>query len=155
MGIVNFFKKIIRKSKPEKKKSKKVAKPSSKVLSKKPVKKVTKKIKKIAKKKIIKKNKASGGRVARPVKIVQEKFKEKEIGIITHYFNKISVGIIKLKAPLSIGDKIHIKGAHDDFTQNIDSMQLDHNGISAAKKGWEIGIRVIKPVHENDKVYRS
>ena len=78
---------------------------------------------------------------------------EKEVGIITHYFNKISVGIIHLTAPLKVGDKIHIKGAHDDFSQTIDSMQIEHEGVDAAKKGDSIGIKVIQKVHPHDKVY--
>ena len=78
---------------------------------------------------------------------------EKEIGIITHYFGKISVGIIHLSAPLKVGDKIHIKGAHDDFTQNIDSMQVEHQQIDVAKKGDSIGIKVLQKVHPHDKVY--
>ena len=79
--------------------------------------------------------------------------KEKEVGIITHYFNNISVGIIQLTAPLKVGDKIHIKGAHDDFTQTIDSMQIEHETISAAKKGESIGLKVSKKVHPHDRVF--
>ncbi|MFA7676918.1 MAG: hypothetical protein WCY34_01980 [Candidatus Omnitrophota bacterium] len=81
------------------------------------------------------------------------KNKEKEIGFVTHYFGKISVGIIKLKASLSAGDKIHIKGANDDFRQIVSSMQIDHKDVSKASKGDEIGVKVLRPVHENDKVY--
>lgn len=87
-------------------------------------------------------------------KINQREAKEQEIGVVTHYFGKISVGIIKLKAPLSVGDRIHIKGAHDDFTQTVNSMQLNHQDISSAKKGDEIGIKVTQRVHENDIVYK-
>lgn len=79
--------------------------------------------------------------------------REKEIGVVTHYFNKISVGIIKLKSPLRLGDVIHIKGLHTDFSQGVNSMQLDHQNIASAKRGDEIGIKVIKRVHEKDKVY--
>ena len=53
-----------------------------------------------------------------------------------------------------MGDKIHIKGAHDDFSQVIKSMQCNHKDIIHAKKGLEIGIKVSSPVHENDKVYK-
>ena len=100
----------------------------------------------------------------RPKKKPQQKTKskakaskptEKVIGVITHYFNKISVGIIKLKTSLHVGDAIHIKGAHDDFTQNVDSMQLNHRDIVSAKRGNEIGIKVVGKVHENDKVYSA
>lgn len=77
----------------------------------------------------------------------------KQIGVITHHFGKINVGIIKLSSSLKVGDKIHIQGAHDDFTQVIKSMQCDHKDITVAKKGLEVGIKVSRPVHENDKVY--
>ena len=80
--------------------------------------------------------------------------REKEIGIVTHYFGKISVGIIKLKSALRVGDKIHIKGAHDNFTQLTKSIQVNHKDIADAKKGDEIGIKVTQAVHENDKVYK-
>ena len=79
--------------------------------------------------------------------------KEKEIGIITHYFGKISVGIIQLNAPLKVGDTIHIKGTHDDFSQTIDSMQIEHEAVESAEEGDLVGIKVIQQVHPNDKVF--
>jgi putative protease len=78
---------------------------------------------------------------------------EKKIGVITHYFGNISVGIIKLDAPLKVGDTIHIKGAHDDITQSVDSMQIEHESVESAKKGDEVGIKVIEKVHPHDEVY--
>ena len=78
---------------------------------------------------------------------------EKEIGIITHYFGKISVGIVKLNAPLKVGDTIHIIGAHDDFTQTVDSLQIEHEAVESAKEGDLAGIKVIQQVHLNDKVF--
>ena len=79
---------------------------------------------------------------------------EKEIGKITHYYGKVSVGIIELKEQLKVGDTIHVKGAHDDFTQKVDSIQIEHSSIVEAKKGDEIGVKLIQPVHSNDKVYK-
>lgn len=78
---------------------------------------------------------------------------EKEVGVITHYFGKISVGIIELSGPLKVGDAIHIKGAHDDFTQTVDSMQIEHETIDSAGKGDVVGIRVTQKVHPHDKVF--
>ncbi len=78
---------------------------------------------------------------------------EKKIGVITHYFGHISVGIIELSAPLKVGDTIRIKGAHDDFTQSIDSMQIEHDSVESAEKGDAVGIKVIQKVHPNDEVY--
>ena len=78
---------------------------------------------------------------------------EKEVGIVTHYFGHISVGIVELSAPLKVGDSIHIKGAHYDFTQTIDSMQIEHETVESAKEGDLIGINVIQKVHPLDKVF--
>jgi len=128
------------------KKALKKVKPKPKKTPKKPHKKIgLNKIKKTPlKKHSLKKSKSLFKKLPR----------EKEIGIVTHYFGKISVGIIKLKSALRVGDKIHIKGAHDDFTQLITSMQVNHKDIAHAKKGEEIGIKAAQAVHENDKVYK-
>lgn len=80
---------------------------------------------------------------------------EKEIGVISHYFGKISVGIIQLTDSLKVGDAIHIKGVHDDFIQVIDSMQIEHLSVQEAKKGDFIGIKVSQKVHPQDKVYKQ
>ena len=79
---------------------------------------------------------------------------EKEIGKITHYYNHLEVGIIKLTAPLAVGDRIRIKGATDDFTQAVESMQIEKDKIEKAKSGDEVGIKVAQKVHENDKVFK-
>ena len=78
---------------------------------------------------------------------------EKQIGVITHYFGKVSVGAIRLDGPLNVGDTIHVKGAHDDFTQSIDSMQIEHDQVKSAGKGDVVGIRVAQKVHPNDRVF--
>lgn len=100
------------------------------------------------------KKKSTKKKPARVTKKIKKTSAEKEIGKIIHYFGKISVGIIKLKAPLAVGEKIHIKGAHDDFKQVVKSIQIDHKDISLAPKGSEIGIKVVKKAHVNDKVYQ-
>lgn len=79
---------------------------------------------------------------------------EKEIGKISHYYGNISVGIIELSNTLKLGDSIHIKGHSSDFTQGIDSMQIEHANVSEAKAGDLVGIKVIQKVHPSDKVYK-
>lgn len=79
---------------------------------------------------------------------------EKEIGKITHYFNKISVGIIELSDILKVGDTIHIKGHSEDFTQTVDSIQIEHANVQEAKVGDSIGIKVAQKVHPQDKVFK-
>lgn len=79
---------------------------------------------------------------------------EKEIGRITHYFGKISVGIIELTDNLKVGDEIHIKGYTSDFTQKIESIQIEHVDVNEAKAGDTVGIKVAQKTHEHDKVYK-
>jgi len=80
---------------------------------------------------------------------------EEEIGVFTHYFTKISVGVIEItKGTLKAGDTIHIKGATSDFTQKVQSMQIEHEKIEEAKKGQSIGLKVKEHVREHDKVFK-
>jgi len=83
-----------------------------------------------------------------------KKIEGKAIGIITHYFPKVRAAVIKLKAPLSVGDTIKIKGHTTDFTQKIHSLQIDRVPINSAKKGQEIGLLVDSRVRQHDIVYK-
>ncbi|MCD6243173.1 translation elongation factor-like protein [Candidatus Bathyarchaeota archaeon] len=77
-----------------------------------------------------------------------------EVGRVTHFYPKISVAIVELKAPLSIGDKILIKGATTNFEQKVESMQIEHKNIERAEAGQIIGLKVNQRARENDKVYK-
>jgi len=77
-----------------------------------------------------------------------------EVGRVTHFYPKISVAIVELKAPLSIGDKILIKGATTNFEQKVESMQMEHKNIERAEAGQIIGLKVNQRARENDKVYK-
>ncbi len=78
---------------------------------------------------------------------------EKEIGKVTHFYTKLSVAIVKLKDKLKVGDKIHIKGHTSDFTQKVDSMEIEHKAIQEAKKGDVVGLKVKEHAREGDIVY--
>ena len=78
---------------------------------------------------------------------------EKLIGKVTHYYGKLGVVIIALAAPLSIGQKVLFKGAHDDFSQTVSDMQYNHQAISQGDAGQEVGIKVEQKVHESDQVF--
>ena len=79
---------------------------------------------------------------------------ETEIGEVTHFFGKLSVGVIKLTGDLKTGDKIHVKGATTDFEQNVDSMQINHKEIQEAKPGDDIGMKLADNAREGDKVFK-
>jgi len=78
---------------------------------------------------------------------------EKEIGEVFSYYDKIGVAAAKLNGRLSVGDKIRIKGNTTNFEQEVESMQIEHEKVENAKKGDQIGIKVIDKVRKHDKVY--
>ena len=79
---------------------------------------------------------------------------EEEIGIIANYFSKISVAVVNLNVPLSVGEKILIKGNTTNFEQTVDSMQIEHQNIENAESGQSIGLKVADNVRKGDKVYK-
>ena len=79
---------------------------------------------------------------------------EEEIGRVSHYFNQISVAALELTGELSVGDTIHIKGHTSDFTQGVDSMQIEHDSVEKAGPGDSVGIKVEERAHEHDTIYK-
>ncbi|HET9591169.1 MAG TPA: EF-Tu/IF-2/RF-3 family GTPase [Anaerolineales bacterium] len=77
-----------------------------------------------------------------------------QIGQITHYFDHISVAALTLTEPLRVGDTIHILGHSTDFKQEVTSLQIDHQDVSEARPGDDVGMKVIQKVHEHDKVFK-
>lgn len=86
-------------------------------------------------------------------KKVEKKDEGKEIGSVSTFFSHVGVVAIKLSAPLSVGDKIHLKGHTTDFKQKVSSMQIENQKVEKAKKGDHIGIKVSERARPNDKVF--
>jgi putative protease len=79
-----------------------------------------------------------------------------KIGYVTHFFNHINVAVLQIiNGELKIGDTIHFVGAHTDFTQKVESMEIDKKPIKTAKPGDDIGIKVNDRVREHDVVYKE
>lgn len=79
---------------------------------------------------------------------------EEEVGRVSDYFAKIGVAAIDLTGTLSVGDTIHIKGHTTDFTQEVESIQIEHQNVEKANPGDSIGIKVKDRVRDNDIVYK-
>jgi putative protease len=80
---------------------------------------------------------------------------EQKIGIVTHYFGKIGVAALKItEGELEVGDTIRIKGHTSDFTQTVQSMQVEHESVEIARKGDEVGLKTAEYVREHDAVYK-
>lgn len=78
-----------------------------------------------------------------------------QVGVITHYFDRIKVCVVKLtQGTVLIGDKLTILGPKTKFVQKVWSMQIESEDVKVAKKGQLIGIKVDKLVAVGDKVYK-
>ena len=78
-----------------------------------------------------------------------------EIGHVAHFFSKISVAVVNLMLPLSVGDRILVKGPSTDFEQTVESMQIEGKSIPRAEGGQSIGLKVVQPAREKDVVYKK
>ena len=83
-----------------------------------------------------------------------EEVEGKLIGQVTHFFGNINVAVIKLSDKLKEGDAIRIVGGETDFSQEVDSMEVDHEKIKEGKKGDSVGLKVGQKVHEGYRVYK-
>ena len=78
-----------------------------------------------------------------------------EVGHVTHFFSKVSVAVVELSLPLSVGDRIAIMGPVTDFEQTVDSMQIERSPIQRAEGGQSIGLKTVQPAREKDTVYKK
>ncbi|MBN3039187.1 MAG: hypothetical protein JW869_07230 [Candidatus Omnitrophica bacterium] len=80
---------------------------------------------------------------------------EQKIGVVTHYYNHLGVGIIKIESiGLKVGDKVRIKGHTTDLEQTIGSMQIEHKDVPEAKAGDAVGVKFDEHVREHDEVFK-
>lgn len=82
---------------------------------------------------------------------------EKPIGRVTHYFDDLKVAVIKLEKSksLKVGDSIRIEGGELNLTQEITSLQVDHESVKKVAAGDDFGMKVKKKVHEGYRVYKG
>jgi len=79
---------------------------------------------------------------------------EKEIGKITHWYDKISVAVIKLTDVLKKGDRIKIKKGTEEIEESVDSLQIDRIDVEKGKKGDEVAVKLSKKAKEGSIVYK-
>ncbi len=68
--------------------------------------------------------------------------KEKEIGTVTHWYDKIGVAVVKIKNSLKVGDKVKVKKGDEEFEDTIASIQIDHQSVETAKKGDDAAVKL-------------
>lgn len=80
---------------------------------------------------------------------------EEKVGTVTGYYAKIGVAAIRLTdGDLRVGDTIRIRGHTTDFTQPVESMQVEHRPLEHAERGSEVALKVLERVRSHDEVFR-
>ncbi len=81
--------------------------------------------------------------------------KEIEVGKVEDYFAHIDVVALRITAGgIKVGDTLRFKGHTTNFTQKVDSMQVEHDSVEEAGIGSEVGIKISERVRTHDKVYK-
>lgn len=77
------------------------------------------------------------------------------IGKVTHYFPKVRASAIMIEREgIRVGDVLYFKGHTTHFKQAVESLQVNHQAVSQAGPGDEVGIRVKRRTRERDLVFR-
>ena len=86
----------------------------------------------------------------------QSASREQRIGVVTHYYSHLSVAIMRLEpsTTLHVGDVIHIHGHTTDFTQKVESLEVDHASVTEVGPNDDFGLKVIEHAREHDAVFR-
>ncbi len=78
---------------------------------------------------------------------------EEKVGIVTEYYAKLGVaGISLTDGPLQVGDTIRVHGHNTDFTQEVESIQVEHAPIQRVERGSQVAVKVRERARRNDQV---
>ena len=80
---------------------------------------------------------------------------EEPIGKITHYFPNIGVAAATLSAALKVGDTVRVKGHTTDFTELIESLEIEHKKVDRAGPGDDVAFRVSEKARPGDRLLRA
>ena len=95
---------------------------------------------------------APASRSAQPA---QPALLEERIGVVTHYYGHLCVAILRLESGmLRVGDMIHIRGHTTDFSQRVESLEVDHAPATEVGPNDDFGLKVDGHVREHDVVYK-
>ncbi|HVH67637.1 MAG TPA: hypothetical protein VM716_07210 [Gemmatimonadales bacterium] len=80
---------------------------------------------------------------------------EQPVGTVVHYFKGPNVAVVHLTdGTLAVGDRIHFRGHTTDFTEQIASMEVNHQKVQLAKAGDEVAIQVTDRARQHDQVFK-
>jgi hypothetical protein len=77
------------------------------------------------------------------------------IGVVTHYYSHLSVATLRLESgTLRVGDVIHIRGHTTDFSQRVESLEVNHAPATEVGPNDDFGLKVVGHAREHDVVYK-
>ena len=77
------------------------------------------------------------------------------IGVVTHYYSHLSVATLRLESgTVRVGDVIHIRGHTTDFSQRVESLEVDHAQVAEVGPNDDFGLKLAGHVREHDIVYK-
>ena len=81
---------------------------------------------------------------------------EERIGAVTHYYSHLSVAAVQLEpgTKLRVGDEIRIRGHTTDFTQKVESLEVNHRSVTEVGPNDDFGLKVVEHAREHDIVYK-
>ncbi len=80
---------------------------------------------------------------------------EQRIGTVVHFFKGPSVAIVRLTdGELAVGDRVRFHGHTTEFTEQVNSMEVDHKKVERAKVGEEVAIQVTDRARQHDQVFK-
>ncbi len=79
---------------------------------------------------------------------------DKPIGKVVHFYDKLGVAIIDLSSGgIKVGQEVRFKRGDGEFTQKVESLQVDHESVDSVKKGDSFGLKVDKATKPGTEVY--
>lgn len=80
---------------------------------------------------------------------------ENQVGVVVNFYAKPSVAALKVThGMINKGDFLRYKGYTTDFTEVVESMEIENQPVEKAQAGDLVGVKVRERVREKDKVYR-
>jgi translation elongation factor EF-1alpha len=80
---------------------------------------------------------------------------QERIGVVTHYYSHPSVATIRLESgTLRVGDVIHVSGHTTDFTQKVESLEVNHTPATEVGPNDDFGLKVVEHAREHDVVFK-
>ena len=77
------------------------------------------------------------------------------VGVVTHYYSHLSVATVRLESgTLRLGDMIRVLGHTTDFSQKVESLEVNHALATEVGPNDDFGLKVVEHARERDVVYK-